>query len=167
MATSKKHFFIKPNVDAQAWPVDVNATNGGASAINAESLVFYAPVEGYCKALTDANSAQFVGQCRDQVPIGIYSSNSFDQGAGAVPPNTPGNTAMINRYGQIFMKATGSQNYVPGATVYVGADSQTVSTSGTTKIGFVSGDQTPVSNATAGVLIKVDFRANYPAVPVN
>lgn len=167
MATSKKHYFLKPNVDAQAWPVDVNATVGGASSINAESMVFYAPVEGYCLPLTDANSAQFVGQCRDQVPVGNYVASSFDMGAGAVAPNTPANTAMINRYGQANMKATASQNYTPGTIVYIGADAQTVSTSGTTKIGYVSGDQAAVTNATAGQLIKVDFRANYPAVPVN
>jgi len=167
MATSKKHYFLKPNVDSQAWPVDVNATVGEASSINAESMVMYLPVEGYMKELTDANSALFVGQCRDQVPVGIYDSSAFNQGAGSVPPNTPANTAMVNRYGQANMKATGSQNYVPGATVYIGADAQTVSTSGTTKIGYVSGEQPAVTSATAGQLIMVDFRANYPAVPVN
>lgn len=167
MATAKKHYFKKPNVDAQAWPVDVNATVGGASSIDAESMVGYFPVEGYCKPLTDANSALFVGQCRDQVPVGIYDSSAFNSGAGAVPPNTPNNTAMINRYGQAAMKATGSQSYVPGASAYIGADAQTVSTTGTAKIGYISGEQPAVTNATAGQLILVDFRANYPAVPVN
>lgn len=163
MATTKKHLFLKPNVDAQAWPVDPN----NSVTINAESMVFYAPVEGYIKNLTDANSAQFIGQCRDQVPVALYDSTAFQQGGGNVVPNYPANTAMINRYGQCFMKATGSEDYVPGAIVYIGADAQTISTSGTTKIGYVSGDQTPVTSATAGALIKIDFRANYPAVPVN
>lgn len=167
MATSKKHYFQKPNVDAQAWPIDVNATVGGATSIDAESMVWYDGDAGVLKPLTDTNSARFVGQCRDQVPVGLYNSSAFQQGAAVIPPNFPDNTAMVNRYGQAKMKATASQNYSAGISVYIGADAQTVSTSGTTIIGYVSGEQPAVTNATAGELILVDFRANFPAVPVN
>jgi hypothetical protein len=163
MATSKKHYFQKPNVDAQAWPVDVN----GNVTINAESMVWYDLGSNTLRELTDANSARFIGQCRDQVPVAIYSSTAFQMGAGTIPPNYPDNTAMVNRYGQAKMKATASQNYSPGVSVYIGADAQTVSTSGTAIIGYVSGEQPAVTNATAGQLILVDFRGNFPAVPVN
>jgi len=165
MATKPRTLFLKPNIDAQAWPVDVNHQ----VTIDAQSFVYYDTTAGYMLPLNnDVNGANFIGQMNDQQPIGVYSSTAFQQGGGSIAPNWPGsNTAMVNRYGQTNAKATASENYSPGTVVYIGADAQTISTSGTHKIGYVSGEQTPVTNATAGQLIKIDFRAQYPAVTVS
>ncbi len=164
MATKPRHLFLKPNVDAQAWPVDPNTS----VTINAESMVYYDTTAGWMLPLqNDVNGANFIGQMRDQQPTQIYASTpTFQMGGGAIEPNFPFNTGMVNRYGQCFMKCTGSQNYSPGTLVYIGADAQTVSTSGSNAIGYVSGDQTPLTSPTAGTLIKIDFRANYPNLSV-
>lgn len=163
MATKPFHYFIKQNTESQFWPTDSNSS----TTIDAESFVYYDTGAGFVLPLSnDVNGANFVGQTQDQNPASPYSSNTsqWQMGGGNQPPNYPDNHLNISRSGQTFAKATGSENYSPGTTVGIGADAQTISTAASNKWGYVSGDQTPVTNATAGQLIKIDFRAAYPNV---
>jgi len=165
MATKPRTLFLKPNIDSQEWPVDPNSS----VTIDAQSMVYYDTTAGWMLPLAnDVNGANFIGQMNDQNPIAVYSSTAFQQGGGSIPPNAPGsNTANVNRYGQTYMKATASENYAPGTRVCIGADAQTISTSGSNYIGYVSGDQASVTSATGGQLIKIDFRAQYPNVKLS
>lgn len=161
--TIKRHFYKKPNVDMQAWPLDPLMAN----TINAESFVYYDTTAKYLVALaSDSNAAYFVGLLQDQTPVGNYGSIGFDQGGGTTNPNT-NNQGMVVRYGQAKMNCTVGQSYTAGQKVCIGADAQTVSTSGSNYIAYVSGEQADITTATAGQTVLVDFRANYPAVPVN
>lgn len=163
MATKPFHYFIKPNLDTQAWPCDSNAS----TTIDAESFVYFDTTAGFVLPLNnDVNGANFVGQSNDQTPASPYSSSAsqWQQGGGATPPNYPDNHLIVNRYGQAFAKATASENYSPGTKVGIGADAQTISTAASNKFAYVSGDQPSVTSATAGQLIRIDFRAIYPDV---
>ena len=163
MATKPFHYFLKPNLDTQAWPTDINH----GTTIDAESFVYFDTGAGYILPLNnDVNGANFVGQANDQNPITTYGTG-WQQGGGSIAPNYPYSHMIVNRYGQCTAKATASENYSPGTRVCIGADAQTISTSGSNYIAYVSGDQTPVTNATAGQLIRIDFRAAYPNVKLS
>src|SRR5882672_6960022 len=124
MATKPFHYFLKPNLDTQAWPCDSN----GTTTIDAESFVYYDTTAGFVLPLNnDVNGANFVGQTNDQNPTTVYGSG-WQQGGGSIPPNFPDNHLIVNRYGQALAKATASENYSPGTTVGIGADAQTIST---------------------------------------
>ena len=165
MTTSKKHLFKKPNVDMQSWPLDPSM----GSTINAETMVWYDRNSKYVKELSnDTNATYFVGLLIDQVPVTVYGSD-YQHGGGSINPNMPSNDlGMVVRYGQAVFKATSGENYTAGASLYAGADGQTVTTSsGSHPIGFVSGEQADITSATAGEPVLVDFRATWPATPVN
>lgn len=160
--TVKRHFFKKPNVDLQAWPLDP-AFN---TTINAESFVYYNTGLMFLQPLSaDANAGNFVGLDMDQSPIQLYGT-AFDQGGGNTNPNN--GFGLVSRYGQATMFVTAGQTYVPGQALYIGADSQTITnTAGSHQIAYVSGEQAVVTNAASGTKILVDYRATYPALPIN
>jgi hypothetical protein len=163
MATKPFHYFRKTNLETQDWPTDVNS----GVTIDAEIFVYFDTTAGYILPLNnDVNGANFVGQANDQNPINTYGSG-WQQGGGSTPPNVQTGTMQINRCGQTYAKATASENYSAGTRVCIGADAQTISTSGSNFIGYVSGDQPTVTSATAGQLIKIDFRAQYPNVKLS
>ena len=164
MTIANWHFFRKANVDEQAWAVDVNQSE----TILAESFVWYDTTKKFIRnQISDTNALYFVGLCMDAVPVGLYGTN-FTFGGGAVNPNPLTNRAQVARYGQAAMFVTSGQNYTAGAALYQGADPQTVTTSaGSHQIAYVSGEQSDITNATSGSKVLVDFRANYPALPIN
>lgn len=164
MTQANMHFFKKSNVDEQAWPVDANMSEN----ILAESFVYYDTSKKFIRnQISDTNAANFLGLCMDAVPIQNYGSN-FTFGGGSANPNGSRNSAQVERYGQAAMFVTSGQNYTAGAALYQGADPQTVTTVvGSHQLAYVSGEQADITNAVSGTKVLVDFRANYPALPIN
>ena len=161
--TIKRHFYRKPNVDQQAWPLDPTF----AQVINAESFVYYDTSAKYIKPVdNDAHAQYMVGLAMDQSPITNYGTG-FDQGGGSVNPNTD-NLGMVSRYGQASVFVTAGESYTAGQALYIGADAQTVTNvAGTYQIGYVSGEQADITTAVAGAKVLVDYRAKYPSLPIN
>ncbi|MDE2102289.1 MAG: hypothetical protein KGL39_33900 [Patescibacteria group bacterium] len=159
--TVKLHFFKKPNVDMQPWPLDPSF----ATTINAESFVWFNQSVNYMQPLSaDANAANFLGLCVDQSPLNLIGSTFT--GGGNFNANT-NNMGLVARYGQAAMFVTSGQSYVPGQALYIGADAQTVTNiAGSNQIAYVSGEQAAITNAASGSKVLVDFRANWPNLAI-
>lgn len=102
----------------------------------------------------DTNAANFAGVIREVSPVSVYGETSL--------PNQPSKLCRVTRIGQFVRNCTVGESYNPGIPVYAGADEQTISMSGTNKIGFVSFEQAAIVTATAGQTILIDHRVKPP-----
>jgi len=152
-----KHQFRKGAFPEEFWPISLS------EAITAESMVYMDKTAGYLKPLdSDANAANFVGVCMDEVPVNIYGVDST--------PNPPQLRGRVCRIGQFSFKATAGDSYESGDKVFVGADENTVTSTvggNTHSVGYVSGEQDTIATATATDRVLVCVRASYPATPMN
>ncbi len=106
----------------------------------------------------DTNGASQVGFLRDLNPVNIYGTNQT--------PNQPSSYVRVSRRGLFLLYVTAGENYQPFAALHQGADEQTVSTSGTNIIAYVSPEQAIVTNAVAGTQILAWIVPPYPTTAI-
>ncbi len=148
--------FASDNMIDQLFKIDPAVTYGQDSSMYWNSA--WANSDGTTGAhlplRNDTNAATYTGELRDLNPVQIYSETQT--------PNQPSSFCRGTRAGQFLKTLTAGEAYHPYTPVYIGADENTVSITGSHKIGFYSVENPDISSATAGQTGFIDMRANYP-----
>jgi len=152
MATTPQHTFVRHEWDRFQMGI------AGATAINQGDNVF-AGADGRALPMSAASALQYAGVAEDTNPV----TSLLDQLSEIT----------VVRRGTFRFKTTVGDVYDPGEAVYGGADAQTVTvtSSGATKVGYVSPNQAGNPNAlpitgAAGVSIDVIIEPQWPATTV-
>jgi predicted RecA/RadA family phage recombinase len=153
MTTTADNTIVQDYTDVLNYPI----LKDGNGDINAGDMVYMDTTNHYVlAATTDAHVQYLVGVAKDTTYKNPFGTKIYDA------------SAAIKVKGIVSLKTTTSESYYHGTAVYMGADSQTVTTvAGSYIVGYVwKPNSAAVTTGASGTNVNVLLRTAFPFLGV-